>query len=84
MKALGEFFGRSWPSVKLSWAILAISWALLGDFGVELGTSWQHVGTKMAKDGLRWPTSVKKTHGMRNGPGLPLASERARRTPWDH
>ena len=50
---LGGLVGGSWG---VFWAILATSWALLGDLGVKLGTSWQHVGTKMAKDGLRWPT----------------------------
>ena len=50
---LGDLDGASGGGF---WAILAISWALLGDLGVKLGTSWQHVGTKMAKDGLRWPT----------------------------
>ena len=45
---LGGLVGGSWG---VFWAILATSWALLGDLGVKLGTSWQHVGTKMAKDG---------------------------------
>ena len=44
LEALGEDFGRSWRQV------------LLDDLGVKLGTSWQDVGTKMAEDGLRWPT----------------------------
>ena len=42
---LGDLVGGSWG---VFWAILATSWALLGDLGVKLGTSWQHVGTKMA------------------------------------
>ena len=50
---LGGLVGGSWG---LFWVILAKSWALLGDLGVKLGTSWQHVGTEMGKDGLRWPT----------------------------
>ena len=50
---LGGLVGGSWG---VFWAILATSWALLGDLGVKLATSWQHVGTNMAKDGLRWPT----------------------------
>ena len=50
---LGVLVGGSW---ELFWAILAIRWALLGDVGVKLGTFWQHVGTKMAEDALRWPT----------------------------
>ena len=84
MEALGEDFGRSWPYVGLSWAILIISWALLGDLGVKLGTSWQHVGTKMAKDGLRWPTYVEKGHDQGKVRRLPRPFERARRTPWNH
>ena len=50
---LGGLVGGSWG---VFWAILATSWALLGDLGVKLGTSWQHVGTKMAEDALRWRT----------------------------
>ena len=42
---LGGLVGGSWG---LFWVILAKSWALLGDLGVKLGTSWRHVGTKMA------------------------------------
>ena len=42
---LGGLVGGSWG---LFWAILAKSWALLDGLGVKLGTSWQHVGTKMA------------------------------------
>ena len=42
---LGDLVGSSWG---VFWAILGTSWALLGDLGVKLGTSWQHVGTKMA------------------------------------
>ena len=49
---LGGLVGGSW---EVFWAILATSWALLGDLGVKLGTSWQHVGTKMAKDGQLKP-----------------------------
>ena len=44
---LGGLVGGSWGGF---WAILATSWALLDDLGVKLGTSWQHVETKMAKD----------------------------------
>ena len=50
---LGGVVGGSWGRF---WAILATSWALLGDLGIKLGTCWQHVGTKMVKDGLRWRT----------------------------
>ena len=50
---LGGLVGGSWGRF---WAILATSWALLGDLGVKLRPSWQHVGTKMAEDALRWPT----------------------------
>ena len=78
---LGGLVGGSWG---VFWAILGTSWALLGDLGVKLGTSWQHVGIKMAKDGLRWPTYVEKGHDRCKGRWLPRAFERARRTPWNH
>ena len=50
---LGGLVGGSWG---VFWAILATSWAILGDLGVKLGTFRQDVVTKMAEDGLRWPT----------------------------
>ena len=52
----GILAGLFGDSSGRSWAILATSWARLGDLGVKLGTFWQHVGTKMAEDALRWAT----------------------------
>ena len=41
--------GSCWRLLGLSWGVLARSWGVLDDLGFNLGPSWQHVGTKMAK-----------------------------------
>ena len=53
---LAAFWGLGWSGWRLLRSVLGDLGHKLGSLGVKLGTSWQHVGTKMAKDGLRWPT----------------------------
>ena len=52
-RVLERLVGGSWAYFERSWRQVGLSWAILG---VKLGTCWQHVGSKMAKDGVREPT----------------------------